>query len=179
MAAPSAARTASSSRIATNVLISLIALALEQEQQIAEAGQALGIRLPHDRRAQVLERAGVVPLELAGQRAAPERAGVELRRGRRCHGHRRRRGRTFLRRHLGSGRRGRSRRRRWLRSGGPPPRGGRGFPGRRRGGPRRGGGGRGGPGGGRPPPPPPPVGPRRPASPKRPPPAPVPLPRPP
>src|SRR5256712_373242 len=83
MAAPSAARTVSSSRIATNVRISLIAWILQQEQQVAQAEQTLRISLLRDCRAQVIERTGVVALELARQRAAPERVGVERRRGRR------------------------------------------------------------------------------------------------
>src|SRR5256886_11313982 len=77
MAAPSAARTVSSSRIATNVRISLIAWILQQEQQVAQAEQTLRISLLRDCRAQVIERTGVVALELARQRAAPERIGVE------------------------------------------------------------------------------------------------------
>src|SRR5438132_9792601 len=83
MAAPRAARTVSSSRIATNVRISLIAWILQQEQQVAQAEQTLRISLLRDCRAQVIERTGVVALELARQRAAPERIGVERRRGRR------------------------------------------------------------------------------------------------
>src|SRR5213596_1539937 len=81
MAAPRAARTVSSSRIATNVRISLIAWILQQEQQVAQAEQTLRISLLRDCRAQVIERTGVVALELARQRAAPERVGVERRRG--------------------------------------------------------------------------------------------------
>src|SRR5207245_1379495 len=73
----------SSSRIATNVRISLIAWILQQEQQVAKAEQTLRISLLRDCRAQVIERTGVVALELARQRAAPERIGVERRRGRR------------------------------------------------------------------------------------------------
>src|SRR5438552_19009328 len=72
MAAPRVARTVSSSRIATNVRISLIAWILQQEQQVAKAEQTLRISLLRDCRAQVIERTGVLGLELAPQRAAPE-----------------------------------------------------------------------------------------------------------
>src|SRR5437762_5946607 len=109
MAEPSAARTLSSRRIATNVRISSIAGTLQQQQQVLEADHTRRIGLLCDRRAQVFERAGVVALELARERAAPERLGVEGRHGR-LRRRRQRDGRRRERRgRRGCGRRGRGR----------------------------------------------------------------------